>query len=63
MAVSQGAAQSTGRFRLSLNAQVWNLTNHGNLTGYSGTLTSTNFGRPTSVMGTRKVDIGLGLSF
>ena len=63
MAVSQGAAQSAGRFRLSLNAQVQNLTNHGNLTGYSGTLTSSNFGRPTSVVGTRKVDIGLGLSF
>jgi hypothetical protein len=63
LAVSQNAAQSAGRFRLSLNAQVQNLTNHGNLTGYSGILTSTNFGRPTSVMGTRKVDIGLGLSF
>jgi hypothetical protein len=63
LAVSQAAAQSAGRFRLSLNVQVQNLTNHGNLTGYSGTLTSSNFGRPTSVLGTRKIDIGLGLSF
>jgi hypothetical protein len=63
LAVSQAATQSAGRYRLSLNINVQNLTNHGNLTGYSGTLTSTNFGRPTSVLGTRKVDIGLGLSF
>jgi hypothetical protein len=63
MAVSQAAAQSAGRYRLSINAQVQNLTNQGNLSGYSGTLTSSNFARPTSVLGTRKVDIGLGLSF
>jgi Carboxypeptidase regulatory-like domain/TonB dependent receptor-like, beta-barrel len=63
LAASQGAAQTTGRYRLSLNVNVQNLTNHGNLTGYSGVLTSSNFGQPTSVLGTRKVDIGLGLSF
>jgi Carboxypeptidase regulatory-like domain len=63
LAASQGAAQTTGRYRLSLNVQVQNVTNHGNLTGYSGVLTSSNFGQPTSVLGTRKVDIGLGLSF
>ena len=63
LAVSQAAAQSAGRYRLSLNVNVQNLTNHGNLTGYVGTLTSTNFGQPTTVLGTRKVDIGMGLSF
>jgi Carboxypeptidase regulatory-like domain len=63
LAVSQAAAQSTGRYRLSLNVNVQNLTNHGNLVGYTGTLTSINFGKPTTVQGTRKVDIGLGLSF
>jgi len=63
LAASQGAASTQGRYRLSLNVQVQNLTNHGNLTGYSGTLTSRNFGQPTSVAGTRKVDVGLGLSF
>ena len=61
--MSQGAAQSAGRFRLSLNVNVQNLTNHGNLIGYTGVLTSDNFGKPTSVAGTRKVDIGIGLSF
>jgi hypothetical protein len=63
LAASQGAAQTTGRYRLSVNVNVQNLTNHGNLTGYSGMLTSGNFGRPTTVVGTRKVDIGMGLSF
>ncbi len=63
LAVSQAAAQSTGRYRLSLIVNVQNLTNHGNLTGYTGTLTSINYGKPTTVQGTRKVDIGLGLSF
>ena len=63
LAVSQAANQSSGRYRLSLNVNMQNLTNHGNLIGFSGTQTSSNFGRPTSVAGTRKVDIGLGLSF
>ena len=63
LAASQGAAQTAGRYRLSLNANVQNLTNHANLFGYSGTLTSKNFGLPTSVLGTRKVDISMGLSF
>jgi len=63
LAVSQAAAQRDGRFRLSLNVQVQNLTNHGNLIGYTGVLTSDNFGKPTNVAGTRKVDIGIGLSF
>jgi len=63
IAVSQGGSQSSGRYRLSLNVQVQNLTNHGNLIGYTGVMTSDNFMRPTSVAGTRKVDIGIGLSF
>jgi hypothetical protein len=63
LAVSQAAAQSAGRYRLSVIVNVQNLTNHGNLIGYTGTLTSINFGKPTTVQGTRKVDIGLGLSF
>jgi hypothetical protein len=63
LAASQAAAQTAGRYRLSLNANVQNITNHGNLIGYSGTMTSINFGRPTAIAGTRKIDIGLGLSF
>ena len=64
MAVSQSAAQSAGRFRISLNMNVQNITNHANLAGYNGTLTAgPYFGRPTTFLGTRKIDIGLGLSF
>jgi hypothetical protein len=63
LAAAQGAAQTTGRYRLSFNVNVQNLTNRGNLSGYSGILTSSNYARPTSVLGTRKVDIGMGLSF
>jgi len=63
LAVSQAAAQRDGRFRVSLNVNVQNLTNHGNLIGYSGVIPSDNFMKPTSVLGTRKVDIGIGFSF
>jgi Carboxypeptidase regulatory-like domain len=63
LAVSQAAAQSAGRYRLSLNVNAQNLTNHDNFTGYSGVLTSSNFGQPTSVLGVRKFDLGVGLSF
>jgi carboxypeptidase family protein len=63
LAVGQTAAGSAGRFRLSLNANVQNLTNHANYTGFVGTLTSPLFGKPQTVFGTRKVEIGLGLSF
>ncbi len=63
LAVSQAAAQSAGRFRLSLNINAQNLTNHANYTNYIGTLTSPQFGQPQSVLNTRKIDIGMGFSF
>ena len=40
LTATQGARSSAGRFRLSFNANVQNLTNHGNLGGFIGTLTS-----------------------
>ena len=43
--------------------QVQNVTNNANYVGYSGVLTSPFFGQPTSVLGTRKVDMGVQLSF
>jgi hypothetical protein len=61
--VSQGAAQNVGRYRVSLNVGVQNLTNHANYAGFIGTLTSPLFGRPQTVSGTRKIDVGLGFSF
>jgi hypothetical protein len=51
------------RYRVSFNAQIQNLTNHKNYTGYSGLMTSPFFLTPTSVTGTRKIDLGMTLSF
>ena len=51
------------RYRLGIQVNVQNLTNHANYTGYSGVMTSPFFLQPTNVMGTRKVDISLNFSF
>jgi hypothetical protein len=63
LTASQGAGTNAGRIRLSINVNVQNLTNQSNLGGYVGTITSHDFGRPTIVLGTRKIDIGMGISF
>jgi hypothetical protein len=55
--------QGNARYRLQLFVQAQNLTNQANYLGYSGTLTSPFFGRPTTVSGMRKVDAGLSLTF
>ncbi len=57
-----GRHQDPARHRIQLFVQIQNATNHANYIGYSGTLTSPFFGRPTMVTWTRKVDIGLGLN-
>ena len=43
--------------------QASNLTNHPNYQGYSGTMTSPFFGKPTTVSATRKVDVGVNVLF
>jgi hypothetical protein len=64
ISAAQGAASTQGRYRLALNASIQNLTNHHNLIGYSGVISSPqNFMKPTGFSGTRKFDFGLGLSF
>jgi hypothetical protein len=55
-----GAAQ---RYKLSMYASVNNLTNHANLSGFSGVMTSPFFMTPTGVQNPRKVDIGMNVSF
>jgi len=55
--------QGNARYRLQLYVQAQNLTNQANYLGYSGTLTSPFFGRPTTVSGMRKVDAGIALNF
>ena len=55
--------QGTARYRLQLFVQAQNLTNERNYLGYSGTLTSPFFGKPTAVGGMRKIDAGMNISF
>jgi hypothetical protein len=55
--------QGTARYRLQVFVQAQNLTNERNYLGYSGTLTSPFFGRPTAVSGMRKIDAGMNISF
>jgi hypothetical protein len=55
--------QGTARYRLQIFMNAQNLTNERNYVGYSGTLTSPFFGRPTAVAGMRKIDFGIGLNF
>jgi hypothetical protein len=59
----QAVNQPANRYRLQLFLQAQNLTNSPNYTGYSGTMTSPFFRQPTNVLGTRKVDIGMSLTF
>jgi len=63
LTATQGAASTQGRYRVSFNVQVQNITNHGNFGSYSGTITSPYFGLPQTVLGTRKIDVGMGISF
>jgi hypothetical protein len=53
----------TARYRLQVFMFAQNLTNQANYFGYSGTMTSSFFGKPTTVRGMRKIDMGIGLSF
>jgi hypothetical protein len=55
--------QSGGRYRVQFFIQGQNLTNHSNYLGYSGTLSSPFFGRPTTVREMRKIDAGINLNF
>jgi hypothetical protein len=55
--------QGNARYRVELYVAAQNLTNQANYVGYSGTLTSPFFGRPTTVSGMRKVDAGINLTF
>jgi len=62
--VPLGAAPpSQQRYRLSLFASVNNLTNHANLSGFSGVETSRFFRTANGVQNPRKVDVGMNVSF
>ena len=53
----------TARYRVQLFVQAQNLTNERNYVGYSGTMTSPFFAKPTAVSGMRKIDAGIQFSF
>jgi len=55
--------QSGGRYRVQFFIQGQNLTNQSNYLGYSGTMSSPFFGRPTTVREMRKIDAGINLNF
>jgi hypothetical protein len=55
--------QQGARYRLGINVNIQNLTNHANYIGFNGNLSSLTFGMPTTVQGTRKIDIGMNFSF
>jgi hypothetical protein len=62
-AASAGAGPAAQRYKLSLYVNINNLTNHANLTGFSGIVTSPFFMTATGVQNPRKVDIGMNISF
>lgn len=51
------------RYRLGLFMNAFNVLNRANYLGYSGTMTSPFFGRPTTVRDMRKIDFGMNLQF
>lgn len=51
------------RYRASVYVGINNLTNHANLGGFSGVMTSPFFLQPTSVQNPRKVDMGMNIGF
>jgi len=61
--VTQMQVDPLPRFRMGLQVNAQNLTNRTNYVGYSGTLTSPFFGKPTAAQGMRKIDVGLNFSF
>jgi hypothetical protein len=58
-----GGGASAQRYKLSIYAAINNLTNHANLVGFSGIMTSPFFMTATGVQNPRKVDIGMNVSF
>ena len=58
-----GAAAVPARYRLNIFMTVQNVTNHQNLGGYSGVMTSPFFMRPTNATNLRSINFGVGMSF
>ena len=52
-----------GRYRMSVNVFVNNLTNRTNLMNYSGVQTSPFYGQPTMAQGARRIQASMNLQF
>lgn len=63
MRVNTFANPEAARYRLIFNCSIQNLTNRSNYIGYSGTMTSELFGRPTAVQSPRRIDMGMSFTF
>jgi hypothetical protein len=66
MSMMQGSGQQQappGRYRVSISLRVSNLTNHANPFGYTGAMSSSSFGLPTSYQGVRQVNLGVNFGF
>jgi outer membrane receptor protein involved in Fe transport len=61
--VNMVGSQRLPRYRLTLSANIQNLTNRANYVGYSGVMTSKLFLQPTNVSGTRRINFNANLSF
>jgi len=55
--------QGAARYRLTLLVQALNLANRANYLGYSGTVLSPFYLKPTAVRDMRKIDVGFNLQF
>lgn len=58
-----GAPGGPGRYAMNVFVNVQNLTNHQNLGGYSGVMTSPFFMQPTFAVNPRRVDLGMSMNF
>ena len=58
-----GPGAGPQRYRASVYVSINNLTNHANLSGFSGIRTSPFFMTATGVQNPRKVDMGINVSF
>ncbi len=58
-----GPTGDTSRYHLNFSVSISNLTNHENLIGVSGVMTSPYFGIPSNAGPMRKIDFSVGLSF
>jgi hypothetical protein len=61
--VAAAAQNVPPRYNLFISLNASNLTNHENLTGYSGNMLSPFFMRPTAAGGPRRVSVSMGFSF